>query len=430
MKNIALIMAAGTSSRCGFDKLLAELNQKSVLEQCLSTFQLCDMIDEIWVVGKEVPPLGLRGSDTKLKGSIEGGDSRFKSVKAGIQHCESIYDEDVRIIVHNAANPFLLKVDLESGLVEAKTKENLIFGFFTPNSIKQVIKDGIVNNFLDREQIFETQTPQISTLENFSEAFEVFRDRSQSLTLSRETGLNSDEEPKDEAELLALLEKPIHVYECAPSNTKITFASDFKSHICHPEFISRSKNQSEIPDQVRNDIRIGIGEDSHRFANNFDPEKPFRLGGVDMSEDRLSSDGNSDGDVILHALCNALLSAFGDKTFDPIAAPICAGGETNSKAYLTATLKHLEEKHDLCVPSALRAAPLNPKGAKIKQLLISLEGAQPRISPQHDEIVLSLTKLLNIQPSNIGLTYTTGEGLSECGQGLGIRSYVLITLEA
>ncbi len=390
MKNVVLILAAGTSSRCGFDKLLVKLNQRTVLEQCLNTFQQCNLIDEIWVIGKTVK------SNGKLKGSIKGGNSRFKSVKAGIQHCANIYNKDVRIIVHNAANPFLLLEDLNKGLIDAEHKENLIFGFFSPNSIKQVTKNGIVSKFLDREQIFETQTPQISTLENFSEALEVFRDPSQSLTLSRETGLKSDEEPKDEAELLALLDEPIHVYECDPGNTKITFATDVKA-------------------TQANSIRIGLGEDSHRFSKNFNPEKPFRLGGVDMSEDQLSSDGNSDGDVILHALCNALLSAFGDKTFDPIATPICAGGETNSKAYLTATLQHLKNAGHF---------------VSLKQVLISLEGAQPRIAPQHDKITSNLGKLLNIEPSNIGLTYTTGEGLNNYGKGLGIGSHVLITLNA
>lgn len=382
-------MAAGTSRRCGFDKLLAELNQRTVLEQCLNTFESCGLIDEIWVVGKIIEPNG------KIKGSITGGASRFLSVKAGIEHCQQFYTENIRIIMHNAANPFLSKVDLESGLTEAKTKENLIFGFFTPNSIKQVTKDGIVSKFLDREQVFETQTPQISTLNNFAKALEIFQEQTPGLShcKSSNPGVNFLE-PKDEAELLALLKTPIHVYECAPSNTKITFASDF------------SENSNS---------RIGIGEDSHRFADTFNPEKPFRLGGVDMSEERLSSDGNSDGDVILHALCNALLSAFGEKTFDPIAAPICAAGETNSVAYLKATLSHLNKLgHDL----------------RLKQVLVSLEGAQPKIAPQHDEIVSNLAKLLNVESSSIGLTYTTGEGLNTYGEGLGIRSYVLITLKA
>lgn len=388
MKNVALIMAAGNSSRCGFDKLLTQLNQITVLEKTLSTFQNCEAIDEIWVIGKDTEILG------KIKGSITGGHSRFESVKNGISHCQAFYDQEIRIIVHNAANPFLLPADLNNGLKQAKDKENLIFGFFTPNAIKSVNKEGIVNNIIDREQIFETQTPQISTLSNFSQALEVFRVRTLNSNITSEFELKN-QEPKDEAELLFLLEQAIHVFECSPTNTKITYATDF------------SLNQTD------HNFRLGMGEDSHKFADKFEADKPFRLGGVDVSAGRLSSDGNSDGDLILHALCNALLSAVGDKTFDPIAAPICKAGETKSTAYLAATLKYLKT---------------NGHSLNIQQVLISLEGLQPRIAPQHDAIVHNLATLLAINTSQIGLTYTTGEGLNDCGKGLGMNAKVIVTV--
>lgn len=380
-------MAAGSSSRCGFDKLAAELNQQTVLQQCLQTFLECDSIDDIWVVGKNVPVSG------KIKGFIGGGSSRFESVKAGLKHCAGYYKDDVRIIVHNAANPYLSRADLATGITLAETKQNLIFGFFSPNSIKQVGTDGRISQFLNREEIFETQTPQISTLHTFKKALEAFKIRTQSSNTHTEFELKALE-PRDEAELLALINEPIHVYECDPSNIKITFASDFT-----------------IPENQR----LGIGEDSHRFASKFIPAKPFCLGGIDISGGALSSDGNSDGDVILHALCNALLSAYGDKTFDPIAAPICKTGDTNSVSYLNATIAHLKRQ----------STDLN-----IHQVLISLEGAQPRIAPEHEAIVNNLATLLKLDPLQIGLTYTTGEALTECGQGLGIRGTVLVTLQA
>jgi len=382
-------MAAGNSSRCGFDKLLKELHQKNVLATCLQTFQTATSIDDIWIVGKPVPNTG------KIRGSITGGSSRFESVKAGLEHCKKFYEDEVRIIVHNAANPFLTISDLEMGLKQAENKTNLIFGFFTPNSIKQVKENGIVNKFLDREQIFETQTPQISTLENFNQALQIWSQKSSGSKKWEiaDPGMHFSE-PKDEAELLSLLNQPIHVFECQPNNTKITFASDFETNT---------------------NFKIGLGEDSHRFAKLFDPLKPLRLAGIDMSENHLSSDGNSDGDVILHALCNALLSAFGDKTFDPIAAPICAAGETNSTTYLKATQAHLaNQNHEL----------------KVQQVLVSLEGSQPKIAPHHEKLVNHLAELLDISPQCIGLTYTTGEGLSEVGKGFGIRSFVLVTLKA
>jgi 2-C-methyl-D-erythritol 2,4-cyclodiphosphate synthase len=108
-----------------------------------------------------------------------------------------------------------------------------------------------------------------------------------------------------------------------------------------------------------------------------------------------------------------LLSAVGDKTFDPIAAPICKAGETKSTAYLAATLKYLKT---------------NGHSLNIQQVLISLEGLQPRIAPQHDAIVQNLATLLAINSSQIGLTYTTGEGLNDCGKGLGMNAKVIVTV--
>ncbi len=56
--------------------------------------------------------------------------------------------------------------------------------------------------------------------------------------------------------------------------------------------------------------RIGHGLDVHRFAATFDPQKPLILAGVQL-EDKLSLLAHSDGDVVLHAVCDALLGAIG-----------------------------------------------------------------------------------------------------------------------
>lgn len=393
-------MAAGTSQRCGFDKLLAELKAKTVLQTTVDTFQASRKVNDIWIVGKTKVPL----KGDKIKGFILGGKTRFQSVQAGIEACLNQYSkpENIRLVVHNAANPFLTLYDLKTGLEAAKTKPNLVFGFFTPNAIKQVNKNGIVNKFLDREQIFETQTPQIAPLNTFVKALKIWNQISLKPKNNLPKNIPQNHEPHDEAELLALTGTAIYVYECSPSNTKITYPSDFNRDF-----------QSECRVGFQSKIQLGIGEDSHRFAKNFDPQKPFRLGGIDLSYNQLSSNGNSDGDIILHALCNALLSAFGDKTFDSISGPICAKGDTNSVSYLKATLKHLEAAgHKF----------------QINQILISLEGAQPKITPFHEAVVNHLAKLLNLEPSRIGLTYTTGETLTSFGKGEGMRGSVLLNL--
>ena len=383
MKNIAIVLAGGSSQRCGFDKLFENKLDVPVIEQTLSVFQKSEVVDEVLVVlsmanfGKGAD---LRDHFSKITKILPGGDERFESFRGAMDYVYQAYGENVRLIVHNGANPHLSLEDLAAGVEVAQTHKNVIFGYFSPNAIKQV-RDGQVTQFLDRADIFETQTPQISDKDTFVKAIEYYADQDRTNFI-----------PKDEAELIALIGEEVFVYECDPANKKVTYASDF-SDMGHG--------------------RIGVGEDSHRFAPSFNPEKPFRLAGVDMSEGKLTSDGNSDGDIILHALCNSLLSAFGDKTFDPIAAPLCAAGDTSSLTYWEATKAYTKEHYG---------------DFKIRQVVVSLEGLRPKLSVSHETIQSALVELLQLEPRNVGLTYTTGEGLTDFGKGLGMRSLVTLVV--
>ena len=383
MKNIAVILAAGSSKRCGFDKLLTEDFGIPVLERTLALFSASESIDEIILVSSAEnfdQATVYKDQFSKITKVLPGGSERFESFQMAMNYLYTSSAQNCRVIVHNGANPNLLASELEEGIALSQTQKNVIFGYFTPNSIKQV-RDRKVVQLLDRSEIFETQTPQISDKDTFVRALEVYAD-------------GNRKRPKDEAELLSMIGEEISVYECSPQNQKVTFASDFE--------------------KLGGKILIGIGEDSHRFADSFETDKPFRLGDIDVSGNKLTSDGNSDGDVILHTLCNALLSAFGDQTFDRIADPICKAGDTNSSSYLKATLDHIQKNYG---------------NFQIQQIQISLEGAQPRISPHHEKITKSLSKLMNTKIDQIGLTYTTGEGLTDFGEGLGIRCSGIVILQ-
>jgi len=244
MKNIALVLGGGASTRCGFDKLFAEKFDEPVLYKTLAIFENSREINEIVLV------LNQKHQDfeqeiytkfKKVKNIVLGGNERFFSLKNGVKfishklsrksllalspikrdlNCVLDKAENLRIIVHNGANPFLNINDLEAGIKLAKTKKNVIFGFFTTDSIKQV-KNGKVCNFLNRDEIFQTQTPQISDLTTFLKALD-FCEKQLNL---KTTNLIL---PRDEAELLALINEDIFIYECSRDNTKITFKEDFK----------------------------------------------------------------------------------------------------------------------------------------------------------------------------------------------------------
>jgi len=155
-------------------------------------------------------------------------------------------------------------------------------------------------------------------------------------------------------------------------------------------------------------IRIGFGQDSHRFCENDD--KKLILGGVEISGERgLLS--NSDGDLILHALCAAIEQALGRTNFSVYADELCKQGITDSVEYLKIAKEHLKEDN-----------------YNINNIGISVEGARPKILPIEDQIKKRLAELLDIEKNRIGINATTGEDLTAFGQGEGLQTFVIVSL--
>lgn len=402
MKNIVVIVAAGNSTRCGFDKIFTDKFGVSVIEKTLSIFEVSDSVDEVVLVLSAknfAKGASLQSQFPKITKVLLGGNERYESVKNAIEYLHAQEGENVRVMVHNGANQNLKASDLEKGIALAAEKKNVIFGYFTPNSMKKVV-GGRVVSFLNRDEVFETQTPQISDLKTFVKAIE-FVETDSDLSLRSTISI-----PKDEAELLNLIGEEIFVYECCPSNTKVTYASDFRGKgEGEREKCTKGYKPWTIDYGLNKNFRIGIGEDSHRFKDDFDPQKPLMIGGVLFPESKKTFDSNSDGDVILHSLCNAILSSVGAKTFDEFATPMCKKGVKDSEKYVGKTMEIVRAKY--------------PK-FEIINVVFSLEGKLPKLAPRHDELILSLRNILRISDDEIGVTYTSGEGLSSYGKGLGL----------
>ena len=155
-------------------------------------------------------------------------------------------------------------------------------------------------------------------------------------------------------------------------------------------------------------MKVGIGQDSHRFdfeSNN----KKLIIAGV-VFDDAPPLHGNSDADVVLHAITNAVSSVTCVNILGDISDDLCLNqGITDSKVYLQEALKYLKEN-------------------KIIHISISLECLTPKISPKIPEMRRSLSNLLDIPENCIGITATTGEGLTQFGQGQGIQVFSVITV--
>jgi 2-C-methyl-D-erythritol 2,4-cyclodiphosphate synthase len=155
--------------------------------------------------------------------------------------------------------------------------------------------------------------------------------------------------------------------------------------------------------------KIGIGQDSHRIAET--REKPFVLGGVTF-EEPFCLEGNSDSDVILHAITNAISGVTGKPVLGPVADKLCKAGVTDSGAYLKAALEDL-----------------GAVGYNVSHVSISLECLRPKILPKLEALRESVAKLLGVAVADVAITATTGEGLTDFGKGLGVQAFAVLTAE-
>lgn len=155
-------------------------------------------------------------------------------------------------------------------------------------------------------------------------------------------------------------------------------------------------------------MKVGIGQDSHRF-NETKGEKKLILGGVEF-EAQLSMEANSDGDVVLHAITNAISGVTCQNILGKISDEMCLKqGIFDSEAYVKEALKYLN--------------------GRIVHLSISIECKVPKISPKIEEMRKKIARILQIGENSVGITATSGEGLTECGKGKGISVFACITVE-
>ena len=155
--------------------------------------------------------------------------------------------------------------------------------------------------------------------------------------------------------------------------------------------------------------RTGIGQDSHRFEEE-NTSKRCIIAGLEFNNVPGFS-ANSDGDVIFHALCNAITTVTGVPILGAIADKLCLKeGITDSEVFLKEALKTLGKQ-------------------KIAHISITLEGKRPKFKERTGEICSNIARVCGINPSQVGLMATTGEELTSFGKGEGVQCICIVTTE-
>lgn len=156
-------------------------------------------------------------------------------------------------------------------------------------------------------------------------------------------------------------------------------------------------------------IRTGIGQDSHRFLPP-DSTKPCIIGGL-IFDEAPGFIANSDGDVVFHAICNAITSVTGVLVLGAIADDLCLkDGITDSEVYLIEAMKTLGKQ-------------------KINHVAITIEGKKPKFKDRIIEMRRNIARVMSLDISEVGITATSGEGLTDFGCGDGVQCFATITTQ-
>ncbi len=155
-------------------------------------------------------------------------------------------------------------------------------------------------------------------------------------------------------------------------------------------------------------MRVGNGVDVHRLV----PGRKLILGGVHIPHDR-GLDGHSDADVVLHAICDALLgaAALGDLgEHFPDTDPAFKGIDSRRLLRRTIALVH-------------------DSGFSVHQMDVTVIAQAPRLSPYRDAMRSAIADVVGIPANRVGLKATTTEGLGLFGRGEGIGALCTVLLD-
>ena len=368
-----ILCAAGSGTRANLaeNKILHELNGMPVLSYSLSAF--APVADEILVACRDEdrPQILPLLSPFPNARTVRGGETRFGSVKNALAEVKGEI-----VLVHDAARPFVTRKIIDDCIGSVKKYGSGVCALPATDTTVLAQNDAIIS-VPARESVYTVQTPQGFYTKDLLRAYE-----------------NANGEFTDDSGIYAKYIAPPHIFFGDRKNRKLTFHEDF------------------LPAE-----RVGFGVDTHAF---FIPDDYYKgimrlnlnyivLGGVTIPS-KFSLKAHSDGDVAVHALMDALLSAIGERDIGfhfPDTDPAYKGA--NSMEMLRTVMGMVRDKQ-----------------LKVKNASISVLTEQPRLAPYIENMRKNLSAALDCE--NVAIAAGTNEKLGYIGEGKGITVYAYILL--
>jgi len=307
---------------------------------------------------------------------LAGGERRQDSVKCGLDSLSA--DVDV-VLVHDGARPLVTEDIILRCALAAEKFGAAIAAVPVKDTLKRGDGDGRIVETVDRETLWQAQTPQAAQVSLLRAAYKAVASR----------------DVTDEASLLEFAGIPVQLVEGSETNIKITRPDDLI-------IVEKIMQKDTTPS-----IRVGHGYDAHQFAENRD----LILGGVKIPF-TMGLAGHSDADVLTHALCDAILGALG------------AGDLGNHFPDSDQKFKNIYSVKLLESVMAL----VHKRNATLSNADITVICQQPKLAAFIPEMKQKLAEACNVTDEQINIKATTTEKMGFTGRMEGISCHAVVLL--
>ena len=380
----AVLVAAGSSTRMGFDKLSFDLGGETVLHRSIRAFAQCPLVDEIILVaGSNRAFAQQQAADcAKPVCVVAGGATRAESAKNGV-----LAASGALVAVHDAARPFVSQQVITAVLEAAARCGAAAPAVPVKDTIKAAVRGSgktvpescFVHATPDRSTLYAVQTPQCF-------------DRAAYLAALEELDAEKARLVTDDCSLFELTGRPVQLTQGDYANLKITTRED----------LPRPEQKEE------HKMRIGHGYDVHRLVEG----RKLILGGVEVPFEK-GLLGHSDADVLAHAVMDAVLgaAALGDiGQHFPDNDPVYSGADSLKLARRVAEI-------------------LKEHGFRIENIDATLLCQRPKLAPHIPAMRRNLADAFGLPVDAVSVKATTEEHLGFTGEGLGIAAHAVALIE-
>lgn len=329
-----------------------------------------DQVDEMRGVVAELDGRDSLGMPIRV---TAGGRRRQDSVFNGLKELPS---RCAHVLVHDSARPFA-SVSLVSTIIDLlrSGRDAVIPAVDVTDTIKEVEGD-VVEKTLVRSRLKAVQTPQ-----GFS------------FSVLHAAHLQADREGwdvTDDASMVEMAGKDVHICAGEEGNMKITNPDDLKSI---------EKEKRLIP-------CVGWGYDVHRYGAG----RPMVLGGVPIPGGP-EVIAHSDGDVLLHALSDAILGLFGGGDIGHHFPDTSAACENMSSGIILKEVMVMAEE----------------AGIEIVHVDLTVIAQIPKLSPHRELIRKNVASVMGLEKEQVNVKATTEEKLGFTGEKKGIKAVAAVT---